>query len=217
MLRLQISQSEAAVSSEWQSLKARKTEIAERQHRLDSHVKKRDAEWSGKLRKSEDARQKMQQELALLKRRQGRLEGELETLRQTHLEHGRRAEERSAELETELEKQRAGLEDRDASIARLNEALERAAGDAKKPVEKDDLEKIKGIGPVLRRKLNELGVHSFQQIASWTEDDVSWAASKVGSSPARIRRAGWVESAAKLQQAKQPKRPRARRRTAKKT
>ncbi len=49
LLQLQISQSEAALASEWQSLKAVKAEIAERQRRLEKCGKN----MSGKLRASE--------------------------------------------------------------------------------------------------------------------------------------------------------------------
>jgi len=39
---------------------------------------------------------------------------------------------------------------------------------------KDDLTIIKGIGPKLEEKLNNIGIFHFHQIASWSEDNVKW-------------------------------------------
>ncbi len=66
------------------------------------------------------------------------------------------------------------------------------------PPEKYNLEQIRGIGPVLHRKLNGLGVVSFRQIASWTEDDVDRVSSQLGAFRGRISRDRWVEKAAEL-------------------
>lgn len=38
--------------------------------------------------------------------------------------------------------------------------------------EADDLKRIKGVGPVIERKLNGRGVRHFRQIAQWTREDV---------------------------------------------
>ncbi|MEI2704274.1 MAG: F0F1 ATP synthase subunit gamma [Ilumatobacteraceae bacterium] len=43
----------------------------------------------------------------------------------------------------------------------------------------DDLEDIDGIGPVINRKLHELGITTFAQIAAWTPDD----AERIGRQP----------------------------------
>ncbi len=55
---------------------------------------------------------------------------------------------------------------------------------------------------MLHRKLNELGIRSFRQIASWTDDDVERVAPQVGAFPGRIQRDGWIEKARELQRAK---------------
>ncbi|MEM7583139.1 MAG: hypothetical protein AAF560_07150 [Acidobacteriota bacterium] len=62
--------------------------------------------------------------------------------------------------------------------------------------EPDNLEELKGIGPVLHRRLNELGVTTFRQIASWTEDDIERISSQLGAFRGRIVRDRWVEKAA---------------------
>jgi predicted flap endonuclease-1-like 5' DNA nuclease len=64
--------------------------------------------------------------------------------------------------------------------------------------DRDDLKLIHGVGPVLEKRLHELGVTSFEQIAKWTEEDIDAIEPKLESVPNRIRREGWVEHAAAL-------------------
>lgn len=183
LLELQVKQSEAALTSEWQSLKALKTEIAERQRRLDSRGKQREADWGGKLKTSEEARHKLEQQLAALTQ---------------ELKKGRSAAARIQKLEAELAERDAKLAERADRIARLTEVLEVTAEEPAAPAEKDDLERLRGIGPVLRAKLEAQGVESFRQIASWSADDVARLGPLVGATPARIRRERWVEQAREL-------------------
>ncbi|NNF90586.1 MAG: 50S ribosomal protein L21, partial [Boseongicola sp.] len=58
----------------------------------------------------------------------------------------------------------------------------------------DDLKKLSGIGPALEKKLNEAGVTSFAQIASWGAAEVAEFDEKL-SFKGRIEREGWVEQA----------------------
>ena len=69
----------------------------------------------------------------------------------------------------------------------------------------DDLELIWGIGPVLAKRLHEMGIHYFRQIAKWTEKDVAKFQEKLDTVPTRIEREEWVEQAARLQFEKNPK------------
>lgn len=67
--------------------------------------------------------------------------------------------------------------------------------------ESDDLEEIVGIGPVINRKLNEMGITTFAQIAAWTADD----AERIGHQldfPGRIEREHWIEQARTMQRDK---------------
>lgn len=61
----------------------------------------------------------------------------------------------------------------------------------------DDLEKIKGIGPVNVQRLNALGIYHFDQIASWTGNEIEWVGGFL-KFPGRIEREEWVEQAKKL-------------------
>jgi chromosome segregation ATPase len=66
----------------------------------------------------------------------------------------------------------------------------------------DDLTAIRGIGPVLARRLAEHGVTSFSQIASWSDEDIDRMGRLLGAFPDRIRRDAWVASAREAQERK---------------
>jgi NADH-quinone oxidoreductase subunit E len=59
---------------------------------------------------------------------------------------------------------------------------------------KDNLQLIKGIGKVLEKLLNDMGIYHFDQIANWTKEEVNWL-DKSLSFPGRIKRENWVEQA----------------------
>ncbi len=60
---------------------------------------------------------------------------------------------------------------------------------------KDDLKRIKGVGPKLEKMLNQLGVASFAQIAAWSEADIDRIDAQLGTFVGRIRRDNWIEQA----------------------
>jgi predicted flap endonuclease-1-like 5' DNA nuclease len=66
----------------------------------------------------------------------------------------------------------------------------------------DDLKLIVGVGPVLERMLQMLGVTTYRHIARWTERDVDEFDAKLHEFPGRIRRDAWVTQARALHQSK---------------
>jgi predicted flap endonuclease-1-like 5' DNA nuclease len=66
----------------------------------------------------------------------------------------------------------------------------------------DDLKLIVGVGPVLERMLQQLGVTTFRQIAHWSERDIDEFDARLHEFPGRIRRDGWVTQARELHQSK---------------
>lgn len=66
----------------------------------------------------------------------------------------------------------------------------------------DDLKLIVGVGPMLERMLQQLGVTTFRQIARWSERDIDEFDAKLAEFPGRIRRDGWVVQARALHQSK---------------
>jgi predicted flap endonuclease-1-like 5' DNA nuclease len=71
------------------------------------------------------------------------------------------------------------------------------------PAEKDDLKQIKGIGPVLERTLNELGVTTFKQLAGFTQHDIEKVSAAIDAFPGRIERDDWVGKAQELMEKQQ--------------
>ncbi|MEP7223108.1 MAG: hypothetical protein ABI673_10650 [Novosphingobium sp.] len=59
----------------------------------------------------------------------------------------------------------------------------------------DDLTRIKGLGPKLAALLGSLGVNSFDQIATWSDEDVARIDAQLGSFAGRPVRDAWVEQA----------------------
>ena len=63
--------------------------------------------------------------------------------------------------------------------------------------EADDLKKISGVGPVLEKKLNDLGITTFAQVAAFTKDDIEKVDDAL-SFKGRIERDDWLGQAKKL-------------------
>lgn len=85
-------------------------------------------------------------------------------------------------------------------------ATDDIAGDKPEPAdvpeaERDDLKKIKGIGPVNERELYELGIYTYAQVAAWTPENITWVESYL-SFPGRIDREDWISQARELAAAK---------------
>jgi predicted flap endonuclease-1-like 5' DNA nuclease len=66
----------------------------------------------------------------------------------------------------------------------------------------DDLKLIVGVGPVLERMLQQLGITTYRQIARWSERDIDDFDAKLPEFPGRIRRDAWVTQARELHQSK---------------
>ena len=61
----------------------------------------------------------------------------------------------------------------------------------------DDLTRIKGIGPKLSARLNDLGSYHFKQIASWTDTEASWVDEYLAFK-GRVSREKWIKQARAL-------------------
>lgn len=63
---------------------------------------------------------------------------------------------------------------------------------------RDDLQAINGIGPVMERTLNSFGIRTWEQIASFTKEDIEKVSAAIKSFPGRIERDDWVGGAKEL-------------------
>lgn len=61
----------------------------------------------------------------------------------------------------------------------------------------DDLTLIEGVGNALEKKLNAIGIYTFEQISRWTAEQQVWIGNEIGF-PGRPERESWVKEAAAL-------------------
>jgi predicted flap endonuclease-1-like 5' DNA nuclease len=97
------------------------------------------------------------------------------------------------ELQNELDALRR------APSARAAQPVQKPAPAAQAVKAGDDLTEIRGIGKVIERRLRELGVTSFRQLAELSQED----AKKINDAidfPGRVERERWVEQARTLLQ-----------------
>ena len=70
-------------------------------------------------------------------------------------------------------------------------------------IEKDDLTLIEGIGPFLEKKLNGIGVYTYEEISTWDSNRIKVVTNTIGHFKGRIEKDRWVEQAAALALKKQ--------------
>ena len=63
---------------------------------------------------------------------------------------------------------------------------------------KDDLKLISGVGPFIEDKLNNIGIYTFEQIASLSLDQTEKITEAIEFFPGRIQRDDWVGQARRL-------------------
>jgi predicted flap endonuclease-1-like 5' DNA nuclease len=63
-----------------------------------------------------------------------------------------------------------------------------------RPAGVDDLKRIRGVGVLIEKKLNSMGIATYDQIANWTGSDID-RVSQVLDFKGRIERENWVEQA----------------------
>jgi len=76
------------------------------------------------------------------------------------------------------------------------------SGFSERPADADELKRIKGIGPVIEKTLNGLGIYQFKQIAEFSRDNIAWV-DKYIAFPGRIDREEWVSQAKELAEGKE--------------
>ncbi len=62
----------------------------------------------------------------------------------------------------------------------------------------DDLKRIRGVGPRLETMLNDMGIYHFDQIASWSTDEIAWVDSNLEGFKGRVSRDDWVSQSKEL-------------------
>lgn len=85
--------------------------------------------------------------------------------------------------------------DGDGIIEGTNEGTRPEALDGPRGGKADDLKQIKGVGPKMEKLCNSLGFYHFDQIASWSRDEVAWVDANLEGFKGRVTRDTWVEQA----------------------
>lgn len=80
-------------------------------------------------------------------------------------------------------------EEEAAELAKLKANI----GEAKEG-DKDDLKRISGVGPVFEKKLNSIGIYTFEQVSKLQKEGIE-AVEKITNFPGRIERDDWVGQA----------------------
>ena len=137
------------------------------------------------------------QRLSAIEEKLQRMESENERLRSQATQI--QPEERSmAAVEQLFEMEE---EDEDAVVEGAREYIRQALGSVL-PVavesQKDDLQKIQGIGPFLEKQLNELGLYTYEQISKLNETQIEQLTTAIRFFPGRILKDDWVGQATRL-------------------
>lgn len=62
----------------------------------------------------------------------------------------------------------------------------------------DDLKRIRGVGPKIETLLHQLGVKRFDQIATWSEQELAWVDEHLEGFKGRATRDDWISQARAL-------------------
>ncbi len=99
-------------------------------------------------------------------------------------------------------RERSGSLSNDAKITLAEEKLNFESLGKGDRFNKDDFQKLTGIGPFIEEKLNTIGIYNYQQLANMTESDIDVITTLIDFFPGRIRRDDWKGQAQVLVQEK---------------
>ncbi|SEQ03769.1 Predicted 5' DNA nuclease, flap endonuclease-1-like, helix-3-turn-helix (H3TH) domain [Thalassovita taeanensis] len=88
--------------------------------------------------------------------------------------------------------------DGDGEVDGLSDADRPAALAEARGGQPDDLKRIRGIGPKLEQLCHSLGFFHFDQIAGWTDREITWVDANLTGFKGRVSRDNWMEQAKAL-------------------
>lgn len=91
-------------------------------------------------------------------------------------------------------------EDEETIFSPVHFTLQQPKASQRTAIFADDLKQIDGIGPFLEKKLNEIGVFSFEDIQNWDEDRIAEITREIAFFEGRIQKDDWVGQARRLAQ-----------------
>jgi predicted flap endonuclease-1-like 5' DNA nuclease len=96
-------------------------------------------------------------------------------------------------------RERSGSLSSDAKISIIEEKIDFSTMGRAEPHEKDDFQKIVGIGPFVEEQLNDIRIYKYSQLAKMTDQDINGITQLIEFFPGRIHRDDWRGQAAALQ------------------
>ena len=118
------------------------------------------------------------------------------------------AKERLEQMDREMEERRKKLDEMDEATRKKEEELLRISEKAKTidfatlgvatSDEKDNLQRIKGVGPFIEDKLNALGIYTFEQVGNMTSEIEEQVNIAIEFFSGRIKRDKWANQAKKF-------------------
>lgn len=190
-------EAEVAARRDASTATAQAIQASKRAETLDQRLERERA----KLEEAGQRENALSQNLGQLRSERADLAKQLAALATSHrtkqLEIDRRA--------TRIDELRAAIKERDGRIRELSAERRALATEVKRDDARrarapsnsvrDDLKRIAGIGPALERKLHDLGLRTFRQLAALSRSDVARIADQLGTTPERIQRDGWITAA----------------------
>ncbi len=162
-----------------------------------------DAEWEAKYAK-------LQADLRISQDRQGSMEDEIKSFASlggtaavasgvTAAAMSGGNDDEVAKLKAEIDALKEKLEETEGEKTYLMARMKSAeAGEVRKVVpmdQRDDLELIHGVGPVIEGMLYDEGIYFFKDVASWGDAEIEEISAKLPQFKNRIRRENWIDSA----------------------
>ena len=159
---------------------------------------------------------RMRQEIEALEREQGEVEElkihnkeltrcleSMETSRRKHEDDAEHYKETAGEAEKKSDTLRLKLEDLQNSFSEIEAQQEEVLQDVREtaappPEGADDLKEILGIGKVFESTLHDLGIYSYQQIASFGLSDIARVNSQLKEFKGRMEQDDWIGQAKDL-------------------
>ena len=176
--------------------------MADEQNARDSAAQARIAALQNELAESDAALNETKDRLIAVQLDARAVEAKASPL-QAELAQAKRAAEQAMEQEMRQRELTAQLRDELAALKRGStpKAAPRKAPEpapvAETSTKADDLTVIKGIGKVIEKKLHEMGITSFRQIAAMTPEDAHRVNEAI-EFPGRVERENWIGQARTL-------------------
>ena len=158
-------------------------------------------------RKAIEAKEKLRKKAIERKRKMESKEKESQQSREL-------AAMRAAEIEKELDERRERLDDLDKEARKKEIALLRISEKSKEidfgligfatESDKNNLQRIGGVGPFIEEKLNALGIYTFKQISKLNPEMEDKVNDAIEFFPGRIRRDEWAKQAKTLSESEDP-------------